>query len=196
MSEGSLEAPERHPIPWRDPEFTDPKKLDQELRRVFDICHGCRRCFNLCDSFPRLFDLIDAAPSGELATVHRAASNPWGDARTRRPPRSHRTLPPARPGVRSRRRQTRTGPTPPRRRRSASAPLCTGPAPARRSGPRSSPPTRTAQRSATVPANPPIRRCSPNTSHALQNVMTSSVGCVPDAPFTSEPPLGSSPRSP
>ena len=53
MSEGSLGAPERHPIPWREAEFTDPEKLDAELRRVFDICHGCRRCFNLCDSFPR-----------------------------------------------------------------------------------------------------------------------------------------------
>ena len=82
MSEGSLEAPERHPIPWRDPEFTDPKKLDQELRRVFDICHGCRRCFNLCDSFPRLFDLIDAAPSGELDTVHSAGFKPVVDACT------------------------------------------------------------------------------------------------------------------
>ena len=40
----------------------DPEKLDAEMRRVFDICHGCRRCFNLCDSFPRLFDLIDDSP--------------------------------------------------------------------------------------------------------------------------------------
>ena len=67
--EGSLEAPTRHPIPWTSPDFLDPKKIDAELRRVFDICHGCRRCFNLCDSFPRLFDLIDNSPSGELDTV-------------------------------------------------------------------------------------------------------------------------------
>ena len=57
MREGSLEAPTRHPLNWQDPDFTDPAKLDEEMRRVFDICHGCRRCFNLCDSFPRLFDL-------------------------------------------------------------------------------------------------------------------------------------------
>jgi len=69
MREGSLEAPTRHPIPWRDPDFTDPVKLEAELRRVFDICHGCRRCFNLCDSFPRLFDLVDASPTGELDGV-------------------------------------------------------------------------------------------------------------------------------
>ena len=60
--EGSLEAPTRHPIDWRRDDFYDVEKLDAELRRVFDICHGCRRCFNLCDSFPRLFDLIDASP--------------------------------------------------------------------------------------------------------------------------------------
>ncbi|MBN9081706.1 MAG: glycerol-3-phosphate dehydrogenase [Rhizobiales bacterium 62-17] len=69
MREGSLEAPTRHPIDWQNPEFYDEEKLDAELRRVFDICHGCRRCFNLCDSFPRLFDLVDAAPSEELDTV-------------------------------------------------------------------------------------------------------------------------------
>ena len=67
--EGSLEAPERHPIPWQDAQWYDEAALDDELRRVFDICHGCRRCFNLCDSFPRLFDLIDESESGELDTV-------------------------------------------------------------------------------------------------------------------------------
>jgi glycerol-3-phosphate dehydrogenase subunit C len=69
MSEGSLAAPVRLPIPWQDPEFLDAEKLDAELRRQFDICHGCRRCFNLCDSFPRLFDLIDGSETGELDTV-------------------------------------------------------------------------------------------------------------------------------
>jgi glycerol-3-phosphate dehydrogenase subunit C len=67
--EGSTEAPVRHAIAWREPEFHDEAKLDAELRRVFDICHGCRRCFNLCDSFPRLFDLVDAAESGEVEGV-------------------------------------------------------------------------------------------------------------------------------
>jgi glycerol-3-phosphate dehydrogenase subunit C len=69
MSEGSLEAPVRHPIAWQEPDFYDSEKLDTEMRRVFDICHGCRRCFNLCDSFPRLFDLIDDTESGELDAV-------------------------------------------------------------------------------------------------------------------------------
>ena len=57
--EGSLGAPIRHPIDFEHPDFLNPEKLDAEMRRVFDICHGCRRCFNLCDSFPKLFDMID-----------------------------------------------------------------------------------------------------------------------------------------
>ena len=64
--EGSLDAPKREIINWQDPDFADPAKLDAEMRRVFDICHGCRRCFNLCDSFPRLFDLIDSSPKEDV----------------------------------------------------------------------------------------------------------------------------------
>ncbi|MFZ9417088.1 MAG: heterodisulfide reductase-related iron-sulfur binding cluster [Alphaproteobacteria bacterium] len=63
MREGSLEAPTRHPIDWHNPDFWDEAKLEAELRRVYDICHGCRRCFNLCDSFPKLFDFVDSAPN-------------------------------------------------------------------------------------------------------------------------------------
>ena len=59
MREGSLDAPTRHPIDWQNPDFLDAEKLDVEMRRQFDVCHGCRRCFNLCDSFPRLFGLVD-----------------------------------------------------------------------------------------------------------------------------------------
>ena len=80
--EGGLGAPTRHPLGWRDPDFTDADKLDAELRRVFDICHGCRRCFNLCDSFPRLFDLIDASATGELDSVDSADFAPVAEACT------------------------------------------------------------------------------------------------------------------
>lgn len=69
MREGSLEAPKRHPVDWKRPEYYDEEKLFAELHRVFDICHGCRRCVNLCTAFPRLFDLIDEGPSGELDAV-------------------------------------------------------------------------------------------------------------------------------
>jgi len=69
--EGSLEAPTRHPLNWRDPSFYDDDALEKELERVFEICHGCRRCFSLCQAFPTLFDAIDATPAGELAGVDR-----------------------------------------------------------------------------------------------------------------------------
>ncbi|MBA3812096.1 MAG: glycerol-3-phosphate dehydrogenase [Caulobacteraceae bacterium] len=70
--EGSLDAPFRRAIAWRDPEFYDMPAVEAEMARVFDICHGCRRCFNLCDSFPRLFDLIDEGPTGEVDGVAKA----------------------------------------------------------------------------------------------------------------------------
>jgi glycerol-3-phosphate dehydrogenase subunit C len=72
MREGSLEAPVRHPLDWRNPDFYDMAKIEAEMHRVFDICHGCRRCFNLCDSFPRLFDLVDESPTGEMDGVKPA----------------------------------------------------------------------------------------------------------------------------
>jgi Fe-S oxidoreductase len=71
--EGSLEAPTRHPIDWRSPQFTDAQALHAELHRVFDICHGCRRCFSLCNSFPTLFDAVDATDTGEVESVPRTA---------------------------------------------------------------------------------------------------------------------------
>ena len=69
--EGSLEAPTRHPIEWRDPAFYDEAALEKELARVFDICHGCRRCFSLCNAFPTLFDAVDASDSGEPESLDR-----------------------------------------------------------------------------------------------------------------------------
>jgi glycerol-3-phosphate dehydrogenase subunit C len=67
--EGSLEAPTRHPLDWRNEAFYDHAAIEKEMERVFDICHGCRRCFNLCDSFPILFDLVDEGPTGEVDGV-------------------------------------------------------------------------------------------------------------------------------
>lgn len=80
--EGSLDAPTRHPIPWREPDFYDETAIEAEMDRVFDICHGCRRCFNLCDSFPKLFDLIDNGPTGELDGVAKADYAKVADACT------------------------------------------------------------------------------------------------------------------
>ena len=69
MREGSLEAPTRHPIDWKSPEYGDEPKIVAEMERIFDICHGCRRCVSLCNTFPTLFDLIDKGSTGELDGV-------------------------------------------------------------------------------------------------------------------------------
>ena len=50
-----------------------PAALEAELRRTFEICHGCRLCFRFCDTFPGLFALIDAR-DGDVRAVERAAA--------------------------------------------------------------------------------------------------------------------------
>jgi glycerol-3-phosphate dehydrogenase subunit C len=69
--EGSLEAPTRHPLDWKNPAFYDEAALTKELERVFDICHGCRRCFSLCNAFPTLFDAVDGSSTGEVDGVDK-----------------------------------------------------------------------------------------------------------------------------
>ena len=72
VREGNLEAPTRHPVAWREPEFFDETKLLGEMERVFDICHGCRRCVNLCTAFPTLFDLVDSSKTLEIDGVDKS----------------------------------------------------------------------------------------------------------------------------
>ncbi len=71
MQEGSLQAPTRHPIDWRNPDFYSVESALKEMERVFDICHGCRRCVSLCNAFPVLFDLVDASPTLEVDGVEK-----------------------------------------------------------------------------------------------------------------------------
>ena len=71
MREGNLEAPTRHALDWRNPEFYSETDLFRELERVFDHCHGCRRCVSLCQSFPTLFDLVDASDTFEVDGVKK-----------------------------------------------------------------------------------------------------------------------------
>src|SRR5919197_2612123 len=73
--EGSLDAPTRHPLDWRNPEFYDEDALYKEMERIFDICHGCRRCVSLCGAFPTLFDLVDESATQEVDGV--AKSDYW-----------------------------------------------------------------------------------------------------------------------
>ena len=44
MREGSLEAPVRHPIPWRDEAFYDTDALEAELRRASSTPARCATC--------------------------------------------------------------------------------------------------------------------------------------------------------
>jgi len=69
VREGSVDAPTRHPLDWRNPEFYAEEPLNAELERIFDICHGCRRCVSLCNAFPTLFDLVDNSKTMEVDGV-------------------------------------------------------------------------------------------------------------------------------
>ena len=42
-----------------DPRYWDEPDLEEETRRVFQICQDCRMCVNYCGSFPALFDACD-----------------------------------------------------------------------------------------------------------------------------------------
>jgi len=70
--EGSLDAPTRHPLDWKNPQFYDQAALEAEMERVFDICHGCRRCVSLCQAFPVLFDLVDESSTMEVDGVAKS----------------------------------------------------------------------------------------------------------------------------
>ncbi len=49
----------KRPILFKDDGFYNLDDVKKELKRIFNICHGCRRCFNLCALFPKLFDILD-----------------------------------------------------------------------------------------------------------------------------------------
>ena len=42
-----------------DARYYDPVDLDQEIHRIFDVCHSCRMCLPYCPSFPDLFSRVD-----------------------------------------------------------------------------------------------------------------------------------------
>ena len=53
----------------REPKYWEPGALDQEVLRVFEVCHGCRMCFKYCDSFPTLFSYIDERHDGDVKAL-------------------------------------------------------------------------------------------------------------------------------
>lgn len=62
-----------------DPRYWDAEALDDEVTRVFEVCHGCRMCFKFCDSFPDLFALIDAK-NGDVTRLEKGDKDRVMDA--------------------------------------------------------------------------------------------------------------------
>ncbi len=70
-SASSFETPSRDPMKIdpvpatppaydvHEPRYWDARDLEHEMRRVFEICHGCRMCVNYCGSFPDMFARVD-----------------------------------------------------------------------------------------------------------------------------------------
>src|SRR3984957_18933452 len=42
-----------------DDRYWDPRDLESEMHRAFEICHGCRMCVGSCGTFPDLCGRID-----------------------------------------------------------------------------------------------------------------------------------------
>jgi Fe-S oxidoreductase len=64
----------------KDAHYWDEAALDQEVTRVFEVCHGCRMCFKYCDSFPRLFDFVDTRHGGDVTKLTRNEKDAVMDA--------------------------------------------------------------------------------------------------------------------
>jgi glycerol-3-phosphate dehydrogenase subunit C len=85
------QIPERRPQipPAYDPNrerYWDPRDLEDELHRTFQICHECRMCVGYCGAFPRLFDAVDrdvdagraeGAEALEADTVRAVSDSCW-----------------------------------------------------------------------------------------------------------------------
>jgi glycerol-3-phosphate dehydrogenase subunit C len=51
-----------NPPPALDPDderYWDPRDLETEMRRTFEICHNCRMCVGYCGTFPDVFGRVD-----------------------------------------------------------------------------------------------------------------------------------------
>lgn len=63
-----------------EPKYWDADKLQGEITRAFEICHGCRMCFKYCDSFPTLFALVDDKYEGDVAKIDASETERIMDA--------------------------------------------------------------------------------------------------------------------
>jgi len=53
-------------------EYWSEQSLQQEIIRIFEICHGCRLCFKYCDTFADLFALLDKKHDGDVRRISAA----------------------------------------------------------------------------------------------------------------------------
>jgi glycerol-3-phosphate dehydrogenase subunit C len=68
MSKYPARTPGRAPAhDPNDERYWDPRDLEQELLRTFQVCHECRMCVTYCGSFPILFKAIDREIDGGRA---------------------------------------------------------------------------------------------------------------------------------
>jgi len=58
-----------------DAKYWQPEALAKEVRRAFEICHGCRMCFKYCDAFPTLFSLLDNEKDGKVERITEAETD-------------------------------------------------------------------------------------------------------------------------
>jgi glycerol-3-phosphate dehydrogenase subunit C len=53
-------APKQPPaLDPNDERYWDARDLEAEMRRTFEICHGCRMCVGYCGTFPDVFSRVD-----------------------------------------------------------------------------------------------------------------------------------------
>ena len=53
-------VPEKPPaFDPNDGRYWDPRDLEAEMRRTFEVCHNCRMCVGYCGTFPDVFSRVD-----------------------------------------------------------------------------------------------------------------------------------------
>jgi glycerol-3-phosphate dehydrogenase subunit C len=68
MAKIDLVPPQPPALDPNDDRYWDARDLEAEMRRTFEICHGCRMCVGYCGTFPDVFARVDRAIEEDGAT--------------------------------------------------------------------------------------------------------------------------------